>query len=196
MFNLIIKHKFPEQSGLIPLLEKYHDPTSGITLSSYLEPEDKCDIGLYYGNGSEPLEYNCTILSFNHVATPLCDKIYYIDHPIRPYLDKWNYTRWNGKYIQASKIFKHSLEFKDYNTKVIVNDLLINGFLKDEMRLKILSKEREIPVLSYTNILNNAWQNNVQKKYSELRDPKKYLSHDSFMNQLINIVGRLNATKR
>lgn len=179
MITLIEKHKFPEQSGLIPLLKKY-DHGSEIILSSYLEEGDECDIGLYYGDEDAIFEGEVVICFTNADVT--AKQVYKIDHPARTFVEKWTLD-WNKKFIKWSVILENDLDFYEFKKRVIIRDTA-----KNSLRLRILQEERHIPVFDCEPQFHE-----VYEQYTQLRQSVPRCTEDNFIQYLITIIGRMYA---
>ena len=185
---------FPEQAGLVPLLQK-HVSDDGVLLDPYFCGEE-CDVGLYYGN--ENVEHDGVIVAFRHNVTPQCKKWYFTHHPLRDYLEKWNYSKWNKKTVRWSTIVDKELDFESYRHCIIERDV-VNDL--SDFRLAIHSLETHIPVLSEEDFCEDYYGNfhcettnqiAVYRAFENLRQPRFNLSHDEFMYKLIHIVGRIH----
>lgn len=189
MFKLIEKNVFPEQSGLVVPLKKNSKPDSNIVLDCFVDEDSSdYDIGLYYGTEDIDTK-NKILISFNKKFKIFGKNIYHLDHPIRTYLEKWNPRLWDSKFIRWSIILEKRLEYEEYKNKIILNDSEWSGF--DIGRLYIHSLERHIPVFTSKDVSIY----DVYEMYMHVKKYRKNLSENYFINQIINICGRLNANK-
>jgi hypothetical protein len=186
---------FPEQAGLIPLLEKCVSE-DGLLLDPYYSGQ-QCRIGLYYGG--DQIKADCVIITFRDGPKPECNKHYFIHHPIRSNMSKWNYSQWSGKKIKWSTIVANDLVFEQYKFHIVERDVS-NDLL--DFRLALHSLERQIPVLSEDGFCQVYYRDfncettrpsDVRVAFEKLRQPQRRLTQDHFVHNLINIVGRTHA---
>ena len=190
---------FPEQSSLVTLLQKYLS-NNGVLTDPYFRG-NPCELGLYYG--TDKIVYDTHLILFNEVKDniPQCKKWYFVHHPIRTNLIKWNLNKWNGKTIKWSTVLSKKLTFEKYQEYIIEKDT--DNSISD-LRLALHSLERHIPVLSDEDFCKPYYHKahctdikkiSIDLAYNNLRTPMCHLSQDRFISSLVNIVGRIHENK-